>query len=80
MIKAEYLIALGFSATAGALWGIFTNRKNPRIGSLLGAAAGIAAAAIVANGCKRLRERSDDGIDYYSETSPLYQEFDDIEV
>jgi len=80
MNKSEYFITLGISATAGALTGILSSRKNLALGGLLGAAVGAAVAAVVVSTCTRLMEQADDGIDYYSETSPLYHGFDDIEV
>ncbi|MGO9378716.1 MAG: hypothetical protein ACLPN1_17040 [Dissulfurispiraceae bacterium] len=80
MNKSKYLITLGISATAGALAGIISTRKNPALGGVVGAAAGAAVAAIAVSSYTRLMEQADDGIDYYSETSPLYHGFDDIEV
>jgi hypothetical protein len=80
MNKSNYLIALGISAAAGALAGILSSRKNPGLGGLFGAAAGAAVGVVTVSACKRLREKADDGVDYYSEISPLYQDFDDIEV
>jgi hypothetical protein len=42
--------------------------------------AGVAAATLINFAYKGLKEQADSDIDYYSETSPLYQDFDDIEV
>ncbi len=80
MIKSRSIILMGISAAAGAAAGILSNRKRPELGGLFGAALGLAAGAISAMAYKRLVEQCDDGIDYYSETSPLYRDFDDVEV
>lgn len=80
MNKSKYLITLGTAAAAGAAAGILSNRKKPGLGGLFGAVAGITAAAIAAAAYERMKEQDDDGVDYYTETSPLYQDFDDIEV
>ncbi len=80
MNRSKYLITLVISAAAGALTGILSSRRNPGLGGLYGAAAGVAAGAVAVSASKLLREKADDGIDYYSEISPLYQDFDDIEV
>ncbi len=80
MKETKYLLLLGILAATGATAGILANRKKPELGSLLGAVAGVAAATLVTFAYKGLKEQVDSGIDYYSETSPLYQDFDDIEV
>ena len=80
MKESKYLLLLGILAATGAATGILSNRKKPELGSLLGAMAGVAAAALVTFTYKGLKEQEDNDIDYYSETSPLYQDFDDLEV
>jgi len=80
MKESKYLLLLGISAATGAAAGILSNRRKPELAVLFGAAAGVAAAALVTFACKGLKEQTDDEIDYYSETSPLYQGFDDVEV
>ncbi len=80
MNKSRSIILLGISAVAGAAAGIISNRKNPELGGLFGAAAGLVAGTVTVMAYKGLRDRCDDGIDYYSETSPLYRDFDDVEV
>ncbi len=80
MNKSKYFITLGTAAAAGAAAGMLSNRRKPGLGGLLGAVAGLTTAAFAALAYDQLEGRKDDGIDYYTETSPLYQDFDDIEV
>jgi stage V sporulation protein SpoVS len=80
MQESKYLLLVGLSAAAGSVAGILSNRKNPEIGALFGAAAGAATGAIAAALYNHAKNLADDGVDYYSETSPLYQGFDDIEM
>ncbi|HMK60888.1 MAG TPA: hypothetical protein VK452_07060 [Dissulfurispiraceae bacterium] len=80
MDKSKYLLALGTAAAAGAAAGVFANRRNPGLGGLFGAVAGLTVAAAASVAHKYLQVCNDDGIDYYSETSPFYQDFDDIEM
>jgi hypothetical protein len=80
MKESKYLLLLGISAATGAAAGIFSNRRKPELGGLFGAAAAVAAAALVTFAYKGLKEQADNDIDYYSETSPLYQGFDDIGI
>jgi hypothetical protein len=80
MKESKYLLLLGISAATGAAAGIFSSRKKPELAGLFGAAAGVAAAALVTFAYKGLKEQADNDIAYYTKTSPLYQGFDDIEV
>ncbi|HMK57360.1 MAG TPA: hypothetical protein VK448_12040 [Dissulfurispiraceae bacterium] len=80
MDKSRYFITLGTAAAAGAAAGVLANRRNAGLGGLFGALAGLTVAAAAAIAYDRLQVCNDDGIDYYTETSPLYQDFDDIEV
>jgi len=80
MQESKYLLLLGMSAAAGSLTGILSNKRNPGLGALLGAAAGAAVGTVAAALYDHVKDLTDDGVDYYSDTSPLYQEFDDIEV
>jgi hypothetical protein len=80
MKESKYLLLLGISAATGAAAGILSNRRKPELAGLFGAVAGVAFAALVTFACKGLKEQMDNEIDYYSETSPLYQGFDDVEV
>jgi len=80
MKESKYLLLLGISAATGATAGILSSRKKPELGGLFGALAGVAAAALVTFTYKGLKEQADNDIDYYSETSPLYQDFDDLEA
>jgi len=80
MKETKYLLLLSILAAAGATAGILSSRKKPELGGLFGAAAGVAAATLVTFAYKGLKEQVDNNIDYYSDTSPLYQAFEDIEV
>jgi len=80
MRETKYLLLLSTLAAAGATAGILSNRKKPELGGLFGAVAGVAAATLVTFAFKGLKAQADNDIDYYSETSPLYQAFEDIEV
>jgi len=80
MHDSKYLLMLGISTAAGSLTGILSNKRNPGLGALFGAAAGAAAGTIAAALYDHVMDLTDDGVDFYSETSPLYQGFDDVEV
>ncbi len=80
MRESRFWLILGISAAAGSVAGMLSTRKNPELGALLGAAAGAAAGTLAASLYNRAKFLADDGVDYYSETSPLYQGFDDVEV
>lgn len=79
MNKSRYLITLGTATAAGAAAGVLSTRKRPGLGGLFGALAGLTVAAVASEAYERIRCK-DDGIDYYTESSPLYQGFDDIDV
>ena len=79
-ISKKYLITFAISAAAGATAGLFATRKKPGLGGLFGAMAGLTAAAAATIAYERMKDRFDDGIDYYSKVSPMYRDFDDIEV
>ena len=80
MNKSKYLITLGTAVAAGAAAGILSSRKKPGLGGFFGAVAGLTSAAVVTVAYAYLKGQDGDGIDYYTKTSPLYQDFDDIEV
>ena len=80
MNESKYLLLLGAAAAAGATAGILSSHRKPFLGGLFGAAVGTAAGAIAAAAYQRMIDPADYGVDYYSETSPLYQGFDDVEV
>lgn len=70
------LVWLGISAATGAAAGILLNRRNPKQGGLIGAALGTLAGSVAA---ELYRTVSEDGIVYYSKSSPLYEDSDDVE-
>ncbi|MBZ0157472.1 MAG: hypothetical protein K8I29_14840 [Alphaproteobacteria bacterium] len=78
MIKAKYLLWLGISSAAGAATGILSHRKSPEQGGLIGAAVGFLAGSLAVEMHRRLADE-DDGISYYSKSSPLYEDFDEAE-
>lgn len=77
MKKLNYLILLGVTAAAGTAAGILSNRDNPKQGGLIGAAAGLLAGSVAVEVYHRMT--ADDGIGYYTQSSPLYEDFEDIE-
>ncbi|MFO0754448.1 MAG: hypothetical protein U0411_14125 [Thermodesulfovibrionales bacterium] len=78
MIKTKYLLWLGISSAAGAATGMLAHRKSPAQGGLIGAAVGLLAGSMAVE-VHRRRAEHDDGIGYYSKSSPLYGDFDDAE-
>jgi len=72
MKQSNYLIWLGVSVAAGTLLGILASREHPVKGSLLGAAAGVAAGSVAA-GIYHYAT-SGEKVPYYSESSSLYGE------
>lgn len=77
MKRSNYLIWLGIATVAGTAAGMLSNRKNPQKSGLIGAAAGIIAGTVSAKIYKCITE--DDSISYYTKSSPLYEEYNDIE-
>lgn len=76
MKKSHYLIWMGIATATGTLAGMLLNEKNPKRGGLEGAAAGAIAGSLSAGLCHYLTEDDDDGLSYYTESSPLYEDFD----
>lgn len=78
MKKPGHLIILvGIAAATGAAAGMLSNRRNPKMGGLMGAAIGGIAGAFSAKLYTCIAE--EDGISYYTTSSPLYKDFNDTE-
>ena len=78
MKKRNDFLVIGLSAAAGAAAGILSNRKKPGQGCLIGAIAGAIAGAAATELINR-NSPVDDGIGYYSNSSPQYEDSEDIE-
>lgn len=78
MKRSNYLIWLGIGTATGAVTGILSNHRHPEKGGLIGAAMGALAGTIAAKLYKCITEE-DKGISYYTKSSPLYEDFNDIE-
>lgn len=77
-MKQSGLLILGIGIIVGTAAGILYSRKNPKHGVLIGAAAGILAGSVALRLCKCVTE-GDDGIGYYTKSSPLYKDVSDME-
>jgi len=75
MKKNDYLIWLGISAAAGAVFGTVLSEANPKKGGLLGALAGVLTGSAALEVYERMTD--DDGIIYYTKSSPQYEDPDD---
>jgi hypothetical protein len=76
MKRSNFLLWLGISVAAGAVLGMFADRKDPLKGGLIGTAAGIVAGSAAAASYQYVTARGK--IPYYSKSSPFYDEFDTI--
>ena len=77
MKKNDYLIWLGITAAAGTITGMISNVKNPGKGGFIGAVAGVIAGSVAIEVYERMTD--DDGIIYYTKSSPMYENPDDID-
>ena len=77
MKKNDYLIWLGISAAAGTVVGTVLNEKNPKKGGLIGALAGVITGSVAIEVYERMTD--DDGIIYYTKSSPQYENPDAID-
>ncbi len=77
MKRSNYLIWLGIATAAGTAAGILSNQRHPEKGGLIGAVMGALAGTVTAKLYKCVTE--DDSISYYTKSSPLYEDFNDIE-
>jgi hypothetical protein len=77
MGRTKYLIWLGVSTAVGTAAGMLYSKDNPQKGGLIGAAIGALAGAASAELCRQISEN--DGIRYYSKTSPFYKDYDEAE-
>ncbi|MEW6117106.1 MAG: hypothetical protein AB1553_09430 [Nitrospirota bacterium] len=55
-----------------------TYPKRPVLGGIIGAAVGIVAGSLIGTVYAQVREEQGGGIEYYSESSPLYEGSDEI--
>jgi hypothetical protein len=77
MKAANYLKWIGVAAAAGTALGMISNLKKPEQGGLIGAAVGVIAGSVAAELYKRMKT-DEDGVNYYTKSSPLYESFKDI--
>jgi hypothetical protein len=77
MKKSNYMIWLAITTAAGTAAGILSNQRHPEKGGLIGAVMGAFAGTVAAELYKCITE--EDGISYYTKSSPLYENFNDIE-
>ena len=77
MEKKDYLIWLGISAAAGTVIGAALNEANPKKGALIGVLAGAVTGSVAIEVYERLTE--EDGIIYYTKSSPQYENPEDID-
>lgn len=76
MKRSHYLIWLGISAAAGTAFGMFSDRKQPAKGGLLGVTAGVVAGSVAAGIYQYVTTR--EKIPYYSKLSHLYDEINTV--
>jgi len=78
MKRSNYLIWLAIATAAGTAAGILSNQRHPEKGGLIGAVMGVFAGTVTAELYKCITEE-EDGVSYYTKSSPLYEDFNDIE-
>lgn len=76
MKKADCITWLTISAAIGAAAGFLSNPGKPKHSVFTGAAVGIIAGSLTTAFC-RLLKKGDDGINYYTKSSPLYENSED---
>ncbi|MDQ7788021.1 MAG: hypothetical protein RDU01_10465 [Thermodesulfovibrionales bacterium] len=76
MKRSHYLLWLGISAAAGTALGMFTDRRHPLKGGLIGITAGVVAGSVASAAYHYVSSR--EKIPYYSKSSPFYDELNTI--
>lgn len=76
MSAARHLVWLGAGAAIGVAVGAMVDAERPARGGLVGAAAGLIAGALLGELQRRASGNGDIG--FYSASSPLYEESDEL--
>lgn len=76
MKRSQYLVLLGIATAAGTALGMFSDRKHPAKGGILGGTAGMVAGAVASGVYHYIASGND--VPYYSCSTKLYEDLDTI--